>query len=500
MVLKREIALGVATILATLFPTPHLLLLCWVLFGLHVWYWKSTRWQVLPTLIALVGSCYLYVSSSDESWAFIAVQFSSAGLSCLSICAMIVFPMSPIPTPTGPFKPCRTTLHVDSKDADLHFNCLIYYPSSLKVGHAEPKGRSSYLKHGKETASAFAKFGKVPPFVMSHLALHSVDCLEADVEDIQICDPKVMEKEGVAGSKLPVVIFSPGLGGAPDCYQAVILELASRGIVVVAMEHNDASLAFVRLGNGQVQNYRWLDDLKMNPPRDVTKGPSDSDEATDLEFDIRHSQLVRRTNEILEVVRLMKLAISSSPSSSDPSTVSVWRDLRIDFDTLSIMGHSFGGATAVSSAYSCSDFKACISFDTWMFPLDPKIADEGLSCPLLIIESWEWRVWMNNYHKLLQLYSNSTDDSIFLTLPDTGHQSFSDFVVLSPIVLRAMNKAGSADPTMILHAISRYSMAYLRKFAGFDNGSCSRFESALERHGYSDDQAMWEPIPDSEYL
>ena len=44
--------------------------------------------------------------------------------------------------------------------------------------------------------------------------------------------------------KIPVLIFSHGLGGTKQCYSTVCCELASQGFIVGAVEHRDGSASF----------------------------------------------------------------------------------------------------------------------------------------------------------------------------------------------------------------------------------------------------------------
>ena len=44
--------------------------------------------------------------------------------------------------------------------------------------------------------------------------------------------------------KIPVLIFSHGLGGTKQCYSTVCCELSSQGFIVGAVEHRDGSASF----------------------------------------------------------------------------------------------------------------------------------------------------------------------------------------------------------------------------------------------------------------
>ena len=57
---------------------------------------------------------------------------------------------------------------------------------------------------------------------------------------------------------LPMIIYSPGLGGSAETYSYQTLSLAARGFVVVVVEHGDGSLAIVPRKDGSV--FRRADD------------------------------------------------------------------------------------------------------------------------------------------------------------------------------------------------------------------------------------------------
>ena len=52
--------------------------------------------------------------------------------------------------------------------------------------------------------------------------------------------------------------------------------------------------------------------------------------------------------------------------------------MKIDTNKLTIMGHSFGGATAIKTSQLDSRIKAIVAYDPWMFPLDKEIQEGSL--------------------------------------------------------------------------------------------------------------------------
>ena len=88
--------------------------------------------------------------------------------------------------------------------------------------------------------------------------MFSVSCFTVTLRvRVQIQLSSGIDIVGEATSKrLPVVIFSHGLGGTPDIYQSIIMDLASRGYIVVAVEHTDHSQSVTVLPTGKHRYYR----------------------------------------------------------------------------------------------------------------------------------------------------------------------------------------------------------------------------------------------------
>lgn len=72
------------------------------------------------------------------------------------------------------------------------------------------------------------------------------------------------ESEGVKKSKWPVVVFSHGVGCPRLMYSSICGELASRGYIVIDMEHRDGTAPYCSVTNSEgnishLDFLRWTD-------------------------------------------------------------------------------------------------------------------------------------------------------------------------------------------------------------------------------------------------
>ena len=134
---------------------------------------------------------------------------------------------------------------------------------------------------------------------------------------------------------LPICIFSHGLAGMRTTYSNLCGNLASRGVLVVAIEHGDGSACFTS---------RPTNDLKIphrHPsPDDLREGESEQEYLLRL----RTSQLDFRRNEILEAVELVTELNQSNLSNISNGKKDLLQTFseRFNIDSMFVMGHSFG--------------------------------------------------------------------------------------------------------------------------------------------------------------
>ena len=97
----------------------------------------------------------------------------------------------------------------------------------------------------------------------------------------------------------------------------------------------------------------------------------------------------------------------------------------IDLERVGIMGHSFGGGTAIVASSRDKRLDACIVLDGWLVPIEQSIIKSGLTIPFLFMGQTHWDNPVN-YENLDTLITASTASAEKLILDGTKHFDYSD--------------------------------------------------------------------------
>eukprot|EP01047_Picozoa_sp_COSAG01_P068117 COSAG01_NODE_9771_length_2349_cov_0.980000_4_plen_433_part_00 len=175
-----------------------------------------------------------------------------------------------------------------------------------------------------------------------------------------------------AVGRLPVAVFSHGLGGFQTCYSITCCELASHGFVVVAPEHSDGSACVAVRPDGEtIPCVRSTEALLRDPETGAPDGG----------FAWRNGQVQVRVDEVLRAVaELLNGSLTTAGDGSSPAAPGdPWKG-RLDSENIVMLGHSFGGATVVAACAAAQSaaargvqgatiFRCGVVLDGWMFPL-----------------------------------------------------------------------------------------------------------------------------------
>lgn len=173
-------------------------------------------------------------------------------------------------------------------------------------------------------------------------------------------------------SRLPVIVFSHGLGGSRNAYSQWCGSLSSYGVFVAAIEHRDGSAPISIVHCGKKEQYAI-------PYRHV-HGYNEQ----------RAAQLAQRTFEVSKLVSLLRDINHGKSFDISEEKILLLKQFRNKLNTKKgqfvMAGHSFGAATTalvckdeenVEADYPLKDeFKAAIMLDIWMQ------VSSVYSCPL----------------------------------------------------------------------------------------------------------------------
>jgi len=253
---------------------------------------------------------------------------------------------------------------------------------------------------------------------------------------------------------LPVTLFSHGLGGNRFIYSSTCIELASHGLVVAAVEHSDLSASATYYLNSD-HTKSWIEFRK-----NVGKLPNP--------FEIRNNQVKHRAKECSDTLTYLQM-INNGTAEVVQSDVCLdnWKE-RLDVDRCAIIGHSFGGATAVATIAEDERFKVAVGLDVWTYPLHKEIYSQlERKIPVLFINS-EGFHWKENISDILKIQTLDNEREM-VTVKGTIHQSQSDasFLVNSNVLSKLFKLNGEMNAEEASRTNNLLSMSYLSRYLGF---------------------------------
>ncbi|XP_062818869.1 platelet-activating factor acetylhydrolase 2, cytoplasmic [Anolis carolinensis] len=258
--------------------------------------------------------------------------------------------------------------------------------------------------------------------------------------------------------KYPLIIFSHGLGAIRTVYSAICIEMASRGFLVMALEHRDRSASatyFCKLDPeapdlpGSQANEEWLS--YRGVPKDQK------------EFHFRNPQLHQRANECIRGLKLFRSIDAGKPPVNLLRTdfdLSALKD-NIDLTKVAVMGHSFGGATSVLALVKEAQFKCAVALDAWMFPLENSLYPK-VTKPVLFVNTESFQT-PESVAKMKRISATSNESKI-ITILGSVHQSQTDFTFLAGnLVNRVFQTRGTIDPYEGHRITNQAALAFLQK-------------------------------------
>uniref|UniRef100_UPI00398E9A53 platelet-activating factor acetylhydrolase n=1 Tax=Pristiophorus japonicus TaxID=55135 RepID=UPI00398E9A53 len=273
--------------------------------------------------------------------------------------------------------------------------------------------------------------------------------------------------------KYPLVVFSHGLGAFRTLYSAICIEVASQGFVVAAVEHRDGSASATYYFEEKIKTSNEVGQSTSSTSSTLTLDQLEQKwlyykphKVGEQEFPFRNLQVHQRAEECIRALNLITDINMGKP---------VHNVLPLDFDFIkmkdsldlskvTIMGHSFGGATVIESLSKELRFGCGVALDVWMFPLEDDIYAK-VQKPILFINSQKFH-WIANILKMKKLDSNTIQRKMF-TIIGTVHQSFPDFTFLTGSFLgKIFRLKGTIDPHIAIDISNKASLAFIQRHLG----------------------------------
>jgi predicted dienelactone hydrolase len=347
--------------------------------------WQLVPWQALAVAIGLAGALRHWRPGRSRRVARVAGR-GAVGLGVvIGGLALATAFVPQLPTPSGSHRVASQifrwtddsraeTLTPDRAD-HRQVIAQAWYPTDTARGRPVP-----YFEAQKRLPSSV---GGLPSFM--YAAFGEIDThatFEAPISNAQ--------------RQWPVMVFSPGLGVPREEYTSLGTELASRGIVVIAISAPYESAPTV-LADGSVVGQTVHPDVMGPPPHPELQRLIDF-RAADASF-------------VLDRLAGLGTDNQRSPVAG-----------HLDLAHVGIFGHSLGGATAVQALAADPRFKVGVNLDGKLFGKQP---DARLRQPVL---------WMQSDGARTQEYTQGRDRLLaglrgggdVVTVRGSVHMSFSD--------------------------------------------------------------------------
>ncbi|MFE6923215.1 alpha/beta hydrolase family protein [Nocardia sp. NPDC057663] len=307
-------------------------LLLWVLEG--YWHW----WPLYLLIVLMFAFVVTDVAGTRRRVWFRA---GIGVLAAVSILPWAVPPAPELPAPTGPYAVGSEIFRwVDEQRpepmtaADDRRNVIVqaWYPTDVVSGR-----QWEYLD-GRERLPS--RVSGIPSFLLpDHINTHAT--ADAPVSP--------------AKDRWPVVLFSPGYGGPRAFYTGLVADLASRGFIVLAVDHPYES-AVTELADGTIAT--TVENIAADDPDGIRYVTERLETRTaDLRFVL--DQLAR------------------------PDTLGPLED-RVDLGNLTVIGHSLGGAAALGTLAADQRLTAAANLDGTLYG---ELPERALNRPVLLLES-----------------------------------------------------------------------------------------------------------------
>jgi predicted dienelactone hydrolase len=397
---------------------------------------EGYRWQMLPMYALVLGAFMLSLRDMRRAPLPRAANRAARliggllGLAVLALATALpaLLPVPRVPEPTGPYPVGTLSLHlVDPERQELYaaqpggpreLMVQVWYPAGPTPGAPT----APWMEDMEIMGPAISGVIGMPSFFLGHIVYARTPA----IPDAPLAP---------AEANYPLLLFSHGWGGFRQQNTYQVIELASHGYVVAAVQHTYGAVATV-FPDGRVA---------YNNPGALPVG------APEEQFLPAARQLVDQwagdLGFVLDYLEKQNAAGSGSPFSG-----------RLDLSKVGVFGHSTGGGATVEFCGRDPRCQAALGLDAYLTPVSQGVLDEGLIQPALLLYSELWPSAQND-RLSEQLQANAQGPMQVLTILGSDHYDFSDLPMLSPLAPQ-LGLKGPIDGARALRVINDYSLAF----------------------------------------
>jgi dienelactone hydrolase len=227
--------------------------------------------------------------------------------------------------------------------------------------------------------------------------------------------------------RYPLVIFLPGYGGSCFLYSALLEDVASSGFIICGI--NSPLINTLQLPDGHIME----PDPRVYSDKDgIEKG--------------------------INAVMLHTKRIVDSMTTNNNDKNSFWYQ-RIDLTKLIIMGHSFGGSTAVEIARNDHRFTAGVNLDGWL----KMQSTDKIEIPFLfLLNDSLFPVGRQDGTQEINETCQASTTCTAYSIPNAGHSSFYDLAFLKWPFNQGELDRGKGDPYIIFENIKKAVKSHIQ--------------------------------------
>jgi hypothetical protein len=326
-----------------------------------------------------------------------------------------------LPEPTGPHSVGTVSLHLID-------------PARQDPGATTPRELMISLWYPARSVAGYPRAPWLAPGAAAQFALDN----GARPGDLQV--PLTHGREGApvdgCGDRLPVVLYSHGNDSFRSANTMVVEELASRGYLVVTIDHTGDALT--EFPDGRL--------VRPLPDSEQTGAMIAAARVADARF------------------VLNQLAVLNSGGNPDAERHPLPAGLRnaMDLNKVGMFGYSAGAPTVTSTMYEDRRVDAGLSLDG---PVQGSVVNAGLDRPYLLVDGKSSR---QRVPDLQTFWANLLGWRLDIALRGVEHLSYSDYEVLIPQAAQLLgltpqqvqDEIGTVDPARAVAMQQAYPLAF----------------------------------------